>query len=132
MSLVFDTSVLIELERKNDFIIDRIRELSKSYNSPAQLSFISYYEFIRGLKIRKPKDYEKKFAFANKFNVLKTSKKTAEILADLRIKYERTGFSLPLADLLIAAQVIENNLVLVSLDKDFERIEEINKIILSV
>lgn len=130
MSLAFDTSILIELERKNPEIIEKIDRLSRVYPTPPQLPFISYYEFIRGLKTKKPKDYEKKFAFANRFNVLKTSKRTAEILADLRIKYEKIGFSLPLADLLIVAQSVENNLVLISRDKDFEKIEEVQKIIL--
>lgn len=130
MSLAFDTSILIDLERKNSEIIEKINQLSRSYPAPPQLPFISYYEFIRGLKIKKTKDYEKKFAFANRFNVLKTSKRTAEILSDLRIKYENLGFSLPLADLLIAAQSIENQLILISRDKDFEKIEELQKIIL--
>ena len=130
MSLAFDTSILIELERKNPEIIEKINRLSHSYPTPPQLPFISYYEFIRGLKIKKSKNYDKKFAFVNKFNVLKTSKRTAEILADLRIKYESVGISLSLADLLIAAQSIENQLILISRDKDFEKIEELQKLIL--
>jgi len=130
MSLAFDTSILIEIERRNPKIIEKINNMSESYPTSPQLPFISYYEFIQGLKIKNPKDYEKKFAFANKFSVLKTSKKSAEILADLKIKYEKIGFSFPLADLLIAAQTIENNLILISLDKDFEKIEELKKIIL--
>jgi len=129
MSLAFDTSILIELERKNPEIIEKIDKLSRGYPNYPQLPFISYYEFIRGLKIRKDKSYEKKLSFLNKFSILKTSKKTAEILADLRIKYERIGFSLPLADLFISAQVIENQLILVTLDRDFEKIEELKKVI---
>jgi len=130
MTLAFDTSMLIELERKNPRIIERIKELSLLHPFPAILPFISYYEFIRGLKMRKNKDYEKRIAFVDRFNILKTSKKTAEILADLRIKYELKGITLPLADLLIASQVIENQLTLVTLDKDFEKIEELKKIVL--
>ncbi len=130
MTLSFDTSILIELERKNLKIIEKIKELSLSHPFPAILPFISYYEFIRGLKMRKNKDYEKRIAFADRFNILKTSKKTAEILADLRIKYKSKGITLSLADLFIASQVIENQLTLVTLDKDFEKIEELKKIIL--
>ena len=130
MTLAFDTSILIELERKNQQAIEKIKELSLSQPFPAVLPFISYYEFIRGLKMRRNKDYEKRVAFIDRFNILKTSKKTAEILADLRIKYEHQGITLPLADLLIASQVIENQLTLVTLDKDFEKIEELKKIIL--
>ena len=38
--------------------------------------------------------------------------------------------TLALADLLISSQVIENNLILVTMDKDFEKIESLKKIIL--
>jgi len=130
MTLAFDTSVLIELERRTPKIIEILRELTLSHPLPAILPFISYYEFIRGLKIRKNKDYEKRIAFVDRFNILKTSKKTAEILADLRIKYESQGITLPLSDLLIASQVIENQLTLVTLDRDFEKIEELKKVVL--
>lgn len=130
MSLAFDTSILIELERKNPEVIKKIDKLAHNYPAYPQLPFISYYEFIRGLKIKKDKNYGKKLAFVDKFNILKTSKRTAEILADLRIKYEKIGFSFPLADLFISAQAIENQLILVTRDKDFEKIEELKKIIL--
>jgi predicted nucleic acid-binding protein len=129
MSLVFDTSILIELERKNPEIIKKISFLARDYPNYPQLSFMSYYEFIRGLKINKDKNYKKKLDFINKFSILKTSKKTAEILADLRIKYDKKGISLSLTDLFISAQVIENQLILVTKDKDFEKIDELKKII---
>ncbi|OIO41306.1 hypothetical protein COU56_02330 [Candidatus Pacearchaeota archaeon CG10_big_fil_rev_8_21_14_0_10_31_9] len=128
MTLAFDTSVLIELERKNEEIIKRLKELSKTYPLPPYLPFMSYYEFLRGLKLKKAKDYEKKLFFLNKFSILNTSKKTAEILADLRIEYNKLGITLPLADFSIASQVIENDLTLVTLDKDFEKIKELKKI----
>ena len=129
MTLALDTSILIELERRNPIIIKKMKEFSTLYPLPPYIPFISYYEFLRGLKIKGLKDYEKKLAFLNKFNILKTSKKTAEILADLRIKYDKLGITLSLADFLIVSQVIENNLILVTLDKDFETIEELDKII---
>jgi predicted nucleic acid-binding protein len=93
------------------------------------LPFIAYYEFLRGLKVGKPKKYSELKEFVDQFNVLSTTKKTAEILSNLRIKYDASGEKLPLADLLIASQIIENQLVLVTKDKDFERIKELKKII---
>ncbi|MBS3066332.1 PIN domain-containing protein [Candidatus Pacearchaeota archaeon] len=130
MTLALDTSILIELERRNPIIIKKMKELSELDYLPPYLPFISYYEFLRGLKIKGSKNYEKKLAFLNKFNTLKTSKKTAEILADLKIKYDKQGITLPLADFLITSQVIENNLTLVTMDRDFEKIESLKKIIL--
>ncbi|MEK6915934.1 MAG: PIN domain-containing protein [Nanoarchaeota archaeon] len=58
-----------------------------------------------------------------RFNVLQTTKNTADRLVELKQKYE-----LPLADLLIAAQVIENNGILITKDNDFDKIKEIEKI----
>jgi len=130
MTLAFDTSVLIEIERKDEDSLGKLREFSKIHKLLPQLPFISYYEFLKGLKIRKPKKYKELLDFVNGFSVLDITKNTASILADLKIKYDNLGISLPLADLLIASQVIENNLTLVTKDKDFEKINEIKRIIL--
>ncbi len=124
MNLVFDTSIIIDLERGRRETIVKINELRKLYPAPARISFISYFEFLYGLKEKSPKNQEKSRAFIDKFRVLQTSKKTAEILANLKKLYE-----LSLSDLIIAAQVIENNYILVTKDKDFEKINEIERII---
>ena len=68
--------------------------------------------------------------FLKKFNILQTTNSSAEILSDLKIKYDKKGMSLPLADLLSASIVIDNSLILVTKDRDFEKIEELKKIIL--
>ncbi|HLC86602.1 MAG TPA: type II toxin-antitoxin system VapC family toxin [Candidatus Nanoarchaeia archaeon] len=130
MSLIFDNSVLIELERRNTIIIDKIKTYVEIYPSPAGITFINYFEFYHCLKNKEIKNKEKAMSFINKFNVLKVTKKTAEILSELKKECKNKGEMLPLADLLIASQVIENNCVLVTLDKDFKRIEKLNKLIL--
>ena len=68
--------------------------------------------------------------FINKFNCLKASGITAQILAELKNKYEKKGIMLGLADLIIASHAKEYNMVLVTQDRDFEKIDEISKIIL--
>ena len=130
MTLTFDTSILVDIEKGNEEVIRKIEELSKIYKTRAQIPFIPYYEFLRGLKIGKPKRYKELLEFINSFNVIKITKKTADILSDLKIKYDRLGIPLGLADLLIASQALENQLILVTKDKDFEKITEIKKIIL--
>ena len=67
---------------------------------------------------------EKALSFIEEFSVIQTTKTTVNFLSVLKAKYE-----LPLADLLIAAQTLETNGILVSKGKDFERIGELNKII---
>ncbi len=130
MSLVFDTSILIAIERGDKEIINKLEDLHKSYPSSPQLTFISLFEYLIGLKIRKNKSLQNNLTFLKKFNVLHTTNSSAEILSDLKIKYDKKGIALSLADLLSASIVIENHLVLVTKDKDFDKIEELKKIIL--
>jgi len=130
MSLVFDTSILIAIERGDKEVINGLENLYKSHPSSPQLTFISFFECLIGLKIRKNKSFQNNLIFLKKFNVLHTTNSSAEILSDLKIKYDKKGIALSLADLLSASIVIDNNLILVTKDKDFEKIEELKKIIL--
>lgn len=130
MMLVFDTSILIALEKEDTSIIKKIAELSRIYTEPPQTAFISYYEFLFGIKNRSPKNKLKALEFLKNFNCLDATAKTAEILADLKSKYDAKGISINLADLIIASQVKENNMILITKDKTFEKIEDINKLIL--
>ena len=125
MNLIFDTSILIDIERKNKETISKIEELKDMYPTQAKIGFISYFEFLLGLKDKSINNKEKSKEFIEKFNVLQTTKNTADNLVILKQKYE-----LPLADLLIASQTLENNGILITKDKDFEQIKEMNKIIL--
>jgi predicted nucleic acid-binding protein len=129
MSLVFDTSILIAIERGDKDTINRLEELHKSYPSSPQLTFISFFEYLIGLKIIKNKSSQNNLIFLKKFNVLQTTVSSAEILSDLKIKYDKKGISLSLADLLSASIVIDSGLTLVTKDKEFEKIEELKKII---
>lgn len=129
MSLVFDTSILIAIERGDKEVINKLKNLNKSHPSSPQLTFISFFEYLTGLKIRKNKSFQTNLIFLKKFNVLHTTNSSAETLSDLKIKYDKKGIALSLADLLSASIVIDNNLILVTKDKDFEKIEELKRII---
>lgn len=129
MTLVLDTSILIAIERKEKVVMDKLKEISKGHILFPKISFMSYFEFVIGLKIKKPKKMEELFVFVNNFNCLQTTRETAGILADLKIRYDGEGVSLSLTDLLIASQVIENKMVLVTRDRDFLKIGELKSII---
>ena len=130
MTLVLDTSIVIELERGNQETIKEIKKVLKEYASPPSITFITYFEFLQGIIKRSPKNKEEAIVFLQKFAYINITKKTAEILAELKIKYENKGITLPLADFLIIAQVREGNHLLITKDTHFKGIEEINKIIL--
>ncbi len=130
MTLVMDTSILIDIERRKEETINKLNNLIKKYPSPAKITFINEFEFKFGLEKHEPKNKEKALVFLNNFSVIQTSKKTAGILAKLKYKYDRKGIVIPLADLLIASLVIENSMVLLTKDNDFLKIEELEKIVL--
>ena len=130
MNLIFDTSVLIEIERANKSLINKLKEYVARYPAPAKITFINYFEYYHGIRDKNIKNKEKAKEFIGKFEILKLNKKTAEILSDLKKQHDYEGNSLPLADLMIASQVIENNCILITMDKDFKRIKALNKIIL--
>lgn len=130
MTLILDTSLLIDIERKFQPTINRLKELSNTYPLPARITFVNEFEFLLGIKEKIPKNKEKAEAFLNNFSVLHTSRQTSQILADLKQKYDNKGIALPLADLLIATLAIENNKILVTKDHDFKQIEELRKIII--
>ncbi|MBS3157796.1 type II toxin-antitoxin system VapC family toxin [Candidatus Woesearchaeota archaeon] len=130
MTLVFDSSLLIEIEKRNKDILEKLKEYMELYPAAPQITFMNYFEFYYGIQDKQAHNKEKALAFINNLDIIYVTKKTAEILSDLKRKYEKLGKAIALADLLIASQVIENKLILVTLDKDFERIEEMNKIIL--
>lgn len=130
MTLAFDTSILIRLEKKDKNIADQISEIIKRDPAPASIPFMSYFEFYRGVQAKSPRNKEKAILFLNKFRCVQTTKETAHILSDLKSTYDKAGKPFSLADLMIASQAIENNMTLVTTDKQFEDISELKKIIL--
>ncbi len=129
MTLALDTSIIIDIEKKDKEVLGKMRELIEAYPAPASIVFISYFEFMYGLRQKSPKNKEKVIAFIEMFRFLEPSKRTAGILSDLKSKYEKLGKSFSLSDLMIASQVIENGMVLVTRDQHFKEIEELEKII---
>jgi len=129
MALVLDTSILVDIERKRNETVKKLEEISKNHFLPPRITFINYFEFYEGIIEKNIKNKSVLMVFINKFMCLRASSRTAEILANLKHKYGKKGITFGLADLIIAAQVIENNATLVTKDNVFEKIEEMDKII---
>lgn len=125
MSLLIDTSILIDLEKSKKEIVEKILEFESIYPITPKISFISSFEFRMGLINKSEKNMSNAMNFMNQFKTVHTTELTIKNLIKLKSKYE-----LPLADLLIAAQTMEHGCLLVTKDKDFQQIEEIDKIIL--
>ena len=130
MTLVLDSSIVMSLEKGNLTIKKKLKELSEKYEGSPVITFVTYFEFLVGIKGRSKENQEKALGFINSMGVLKVRKETAEVLANLKHSYDKKGSTLPLADFLIASQVIEHNMLLVTSDKDFDKIKELKKIII--
>ena len=130
MMFLFDTSAIIALEKEHKAALNLVSGLLKKQTGPPQASFVTYYEFLYGTRNRPPHSQLRAIEFLNNFNCISATKKTAQILASLRHDYEKKGISINLADMIIASQAKEHNLTLVTTDKIFEKIEDINKIIM--
>ena len=128
MSLVLDTDVLIDLESGQKQTKLKLAALAKEYPASPQVTFVSLFEFLLGIKVRREKKRQQALSFLKNFGVLHTTDESSRLLADLKFEYGRKGIVLSLADLVVATLVIENNLILVTRDKDFEKITELKKI----
>ena len=106
---LIDTSVLI----------DNIRNDSYEKGS---ISIITLIEVLRGISPRKR--IRVKQLLEKSFDILNIDNKAILKYCDLYTLLKRKGQLIPDTDLLIAATAIVNDLVLVTKDKDFERIKE--------
>lgn len=132
MMFIFDTSAIIALEREDKKALNLVSELLKKQTGPPQASFVVYDEFLYGIKNRAPHNQLKAIEFLNNFNCIPATRKTAEILSGLRHDYERKGILINPADMIIASHAKEHNLTLVTADRIFEKIDDINKIIIDL
>ena len=123
MNLIIDSSVLIDIERRDKEVIEKLGELKKLYPATPKISFMTYFEFLYGLRKKSIKNKNKALAFLGLFEIIHTTNKTANFLVLFKDKYEMS-----LSDLFIASQVMEQKGILVTSDKDFEKIDEIEKI----
>jgi tRNA(fMet)-specific endonuclease VapC len=130
MILMFDTSIIIDIQRKDMNTIQKIKELSEIYPNPPVTTFMTYTEFLYGIMNKEIKNKEKAKSFLNKFGMMRPDKETSEILAELRFNYDKQGILIGYPDLFIAAQAIQYNMTLVTKDKHFEKIKELKKIII--
>jgi len=131
MKFIIDTSILADLEKGETAVSKRLLAVTGDLDLSAyNITFVNLFEFLFGIKLRSPKNQRIALEFIDKFWVLHTTNETSKILANLRFKYDKKGIVLSLADFIIAALAIENDLTLVTRDTDFEKIAELKRIII--
>ena len=107
--IVLDTNILIDIEKQNQGTIQALEQIViQNPNHPASITWVNYYEFSIGT--------EKKLL--DEFDFLPMDIDSTKVF--LKLKRQKLGVND--FDLLIASVVIANDGILVTRDRDFERI----------
>jgi len=126
MNYTLDTNMISALMRDNIRVKKKLRDAVFD-GKEVSINGISYYEIRRGLLAANASKKLKVFdVFCRRFRVLLLDNqeifdRASKIYADLR----KRGKLLPDADILIAAMTLTQNLILVSADSHFSRIDSL-------
>lgn len=123
---LIDTDILSMFFRNNQNVVSNFKAYIKEHNK-INLSIITYYEILSGLKHRDALKHLDLFLKFTKHNsILPLTGESTNISSDLYARLRKTGKMLDDIDILIAGVAIANNLALVTHNKDhFKRIEEL-------
>ncbi len=121
-----DTNILSLFFRGHSQVVDRFRVYLDEYDA-INLSIITYYEIVSGLKHRDAhKQLEQFLEFASQNTILPITQEAADIAAELYADLRKKGQSIDDIDLLIAGIAMANGLVMVTQNhKHFDRITEL-------
>ena len=129
MSIVIDTSVLIEIEKNNNEILSKLDNL-ESIKEEVYITSPTYAEFYLGLlKLSKEKS-EKGKQRLDKYKLLNTTKNSSKMLAEIKHKISKDGTPIPIFDLFIASIAMDSGMPLITLDNHFKKIQNLNVIII--
>jgi tRNA(fMet)-specific endonuclease VapC len=127
--IILDTNAYIGFLKGRTDILDTIAEADAVYMSTIVLGelFAGYYG---GSKFHRNKRQLDSFLEKTKVRLVHVTYETAEIFGDIKNKLKTAGTPLPLNDIWIAAHAIETGSKLVTLDKHFENIPGVRRILL--
>ncbi len=130
--LILDTSILIELERKNEKLIYFLREYILKYPTKPYITAPTYSEFYYTYVGKKAIEQKNARLFLEAYEILHTTRKSSELLAQIKHFLDREGRSIPIFDAVIASIVLDNNATLLTSDSHFKRVPNLSVIIFSV
>jgi len=109
-----DTDILSMFFRNNHNVVNNFKEYFKEYER-INLSIITYYEVLSGLKHRDAsKQYDSFLEFVKYNKVLPLTEESIMISSDLYASLRKKGKPIDDIDLLIAGIALANNLILVT------------------
>ncbi len=122
--VLIDTDILSMFLRKQRKVVSKFKKYLREYDS-INISIITYYEIVSGLKYRDSRKYLDSFLdFARYNSVLNLSIDSVDIAADTYDNLRKKGQLIDDIDILISGIAIANDLVLVTNnERHFQRIE---------
>ena len=120
--IVLDTDVLIEIERGNQKVISFLVNLRKTHPENIAITSSVYAELLYGFLARN-KQLPKELA---SFDVIEFDKESAEIFAQNKKSLDGKGTPIPIFDLVTASCVIAKKALLISFDRHFEKVNDLN------
>ncbi len=121
---IVDTDILSFYFKGDDRVVARFSEYLKEFDQ-VNISIITYYEIIAGLKFKKAKRQLQDFEdFINDNNIINISEESAKISGDIYADLRQKGITIGPSDILIAGIAIENGLTLITNnEKHYEPIQ---------
>ncbi len=125
MLLVIDTNILIEIDGGNEHLIKQIEEIMHDDpDAEPAVTWVNYFEFYYG-KTKKLESAQKALEFLANFSYLGMDKEATQIFAHLR-RDKINATDVKDFDLIIASIVMANSAILITKDKDFKRVKNLN------
>ncbi len=122
--VLIDTDILSMFLRKDRKVVDKFKKYLREYDS-INISIITYYEIVSGLKYRDSHKYLDAFLdFVGYNSVLNLSIDSVNVAADIYNSLRKKGQLIDDIDILISGIAIANDLVLVTNnERHFQRVE---------
>ena len=119
-----DTDILSFYFKGDIKVVERFSQYLKEFDL-INLSIITYYEILGGLKFKKAEKQIQEFEdFINNNNIIHISEESARISGDIYADLRQRGITIGTSDILIAGVAMENGLTLVTNnEKDYEPIQ---------
>ncbi|MBI4450693.1 type II toxin-antitoxin system VapC family toxin [Candidatus Woesearchaeota archaeon] len=124
MTLVFDTNILIDIERGDTATLRSVAELSQCGQPPA-ITAPTYAEYYYGLLKKPLASRLRAIRGLDVYTVLNTTKESARLIAELKQALEKAGTALSVFDLFIAAIALDQGATLVTRDKAFTNVPQL-------
>ena len=109
-----DTDILTFYFRGDQKVIEKFNDYLQEFDF-INISIITYYEILSGLKFKKAEKQIKEFeAFVNSNTIIHISESSAKISGDIYADLKQKGITIGTSDILIAGIAIENELTLIT------------------